>query len=163
VDDVTAVDVDLGRSVRWACGGCALRCMRGGGEPISLIVNKDGAYYLKFTMLHLWHFALAILLFLGVNWIGEHSSAFGYLRLSLHVGEVPAPAFNFVLKALAPTVYIIIVSTVCYVLKRENLVQGIWLVAAYYFVFRLLFNIAFGRAALLDWFSLLTQAIVARK
>jgi hypothetical protein len=42
-------------------------------------------------MLHLWHFVLAILLFLGVNWIGEHSSAFGYLRPSLHVREVPAP------------------------------------------------------------------------
>jgi len=111
-------------------------------------------------MLHLWHFALAIPLFLGVNWIGDHSSAFGYLRLSLHVREVPAPAFNFVLKALAPTVYIIIVSTICYVLKRDSLVQGMWIVAVYYFVFRLLFNITFGRAALLDWFSVLRQALV---
>src|SRR5258707_2752362 len=111
-------------------------------------------------MLHLWYFLLAIFLFLGVNWIGEHSSTFGYLRLSLHVREVPAPAFNFVLKALAPTVYIIIVAAICYVLKRDSLVRGVWLVAVYYFAFRLLFNIAFGRAALLDWFSLLRQAIV---
>src|SRR5258708_1341577 len=111
-------------------------------------------------MLHLWYFLLAIFLFLGVNWIGEHSSTFGYLRLSLHVREVPAPAFNFVLKALAPTVYIIIVAAICYVLKRDSLVRGVWLVAVYYFAFRLLFNIAFGRAALLDWFSLLKPALV---
>ncbi len=111
-------------------------------------------------MLHLWHFVLAIVLFFGVNWIGEHSSAFGYLRLSLHVREVPAPAFNFVLKALAPTVYIIIVATTCYVLKRDGLVKNIWLVAAYYFAFRLVFNIAFGRVALLDWSSILRQTAV---
>src|SRR5258708_5814287 len=111
-------------------------------------------------MLHLWYFLLAIFLFLGVNWIGEHSSTFGYLRLSLHVREVPAPAFNFVLKALAPSVYIIIVAAICYVLKRDSLVRGVWLVAVYYFAFRLLFNIAFGRAALLDWFSVLRQATV---
>ncbi|MGO9085765.1 MAG: hypothetical protein ACLQBK_11100 [Candidatus Sulfotelmatobacter sp.] len=111
-------------------------------------------------MLHLLHFALAILLFFGVNWIGEHSSTFGYLRLSLHVREAPAPAFNFVLKALSPTVYIIIVSTVCYALRQDSLVRGIWLVAAYYFLFRLLFNIAFGRTTLIDWDSVLRQAIV---
>jgi len=101
-----------------------------------------------------------MLLFFGVNWVGEHSSTFGYLRLSLDVQDVPAPLFNFVLKSLAPTVYIIIVATTCYVLKRDSLVQGIWLVAVYYFVFRFLFNIAFGRAALLDWPSVLKQAAV---
>jgi hypothetical protein len=117
-------------------------------------------HIIQFNMIHLWHFALAVILFFGVNWIGEHSSTFGYLRLSLHVREIPAPAFNFVLKALAPTVYIIIVATTCYVLKRDSLVRDIWLVPVYYFAFRLLFNIAFGRAALLDWFSVLKQATV---
>ncbi len=109
-------------------------------------------------MLYLWQLGLAILLFLGVNWVGEHSSSFGYLQLSLHVRDAPAPLFNFVLKALAPTVYVIIIATICYLLNRDSLVRDIWLVAVYYFAFRLLFNIAFGRAALLDWPSVLKQA-----
>src|SRR5258708_31875243 len=106
-------------------------------------------------MLHLWYFLLAIFLFLGVNWIGEHSSTFGYLRLSLHVREVPAPAFNFVLKALAPTVYIIIVAAICYVLKRDSLVRAVSLVAVSYFSFPLLFNIPLSPAVPLTPFSLL--------
>jgi hypothetical protein len=38
--------------------------------------------------------ALAIILFFVVNWIGEHSSSFGYLQLSILPRMDQAPAFN---------------------------------------------------------------------
>jgi hypothetical protein len=104
--------------------------------------------------------ALAMFLFFAVNWIGEHSSTFGYLQLSLVPRSDSAPAFNFFLKALAPTAYIILVATAFYVFKWSGLVERIWLVAAYYFAFRILFNILLGRAPILNWVSTLTQASV---
>ncbi len=104
--------------------------------------------------------ALAIFLFFAVNWVGEHSSTFGYLQLSLRAKEDPAPAFNFLLKTLAPAVYIILAATGFYLIKRDSFVHHIWLVAVYYFSFRLLYNVALSRAALLNWFSILMQSVV---
>jgi len=111
-------------------------------------------------LLHGWYLLLAVLLFAIVNWIGEHSSSFGYLQLSLNIHEASAPLFNFVLKALAPTVYLVITAATCYALHLDFLVQGIWLVAAYYFGLRVFFNLAIGRAALLDWAAISRQTVV---
>ncbi len=103
--------------------------------------------------------ALAVLLFYLVNWIGKYSSAYGYLQLSLFVRADQAPAFNFILKTFAPTVFIIIVATTCYALNLTKVLPGIWLVVAYYFAFRILYNLILGRALLLNWLSLSIQCL----
>src|SRR3954466_13707384 len=105
-------------------------------------------------------FTLAVLLFFAINWVGEHSGTFGYLKLGLSVREDSAPAFNFLLKALAPTVYVILLATVFYAIYRDGLVRNIWLLSVYYFAFRLAFNLVLGRAALLNWFSVVGQSAV---
>lgn len=104
------------------------------------------------------HVALAILLFYIINWIGKHWSGYGYLQLSLFLRSDQAPAFNFILRALAPTVFIILVGTACYALHIDKVVPGIWLVAVYYFGFRLLYNLILGRGLLLNWLSLSVQS-----
>lgn len=106
------------------------------------------------------HLLLAILLFYAVNWIGRHSAAYGYLQLSLVAQTDQAPAFNFILKALTPAVFTILVSAACYALNLPRLISGIWLVTVYYFAFRLLYNLALGRALLLNWLSLTLQTTV---
>jgi hypothetical protein len=105
-------------------------------------------------------FTFAVLLFFAINWVGEHSGTFGYLKLGLNVREDSAPAFNFLLKALAPAVYVILLATALYAIHRDSLVRHIWLVAVYYFAFRLSFNLVLGRAALLNWFSVIGQSAV---
>jgi hypothetical protein len=105
-------------------------------------------------------FGFAVLLFYALNWIGRHSSAYGYLQLSLAVQSDQAPAFNFILKTFAPTVYIILISTGCYLLNLDKIVPGIWFVAIYYFGFRLLYNIVLGRYLLLNWVSLSVQTTI---
>ena len=109
------------------------------------------------TVVVMTHFGLAVLLFFSVNWIGEHSSTFGYLQLSLSVRRDVSPAFNFVLKTLAPTAYIVLVATIFYLLHRDPFVRKIWLVTVYYFGFRLFYNILMSRASLLNWFSVAIQ------
>ncbi len=105
-------------------------------------------------------FVLAVLLFFAINWMGEHSGTFGYLKLGLNVREDSAPVFNFLLKALAPTVYMILVATALYAGHRDGLVRNIWFLAIFYFAFRLAFNLILGRAALLNWLSVGSQSAV---
>ncbi len=106
------------------------------------------------------HVALAVLLFYAVNWIGKHSSAYGYLQLSLFVRTDQAPAFNFILKTFTPSVFIILVAAGSYVLNIGKFVPGMWLVAVYYFGFRVFYNLVLGRALLLNWVSLSFQTTV---
>jgi hypothetical protein len=106
------------------------------------------------------HVVLAILPFYSINWIGRHSTTYGYLQLSLMAQSDQAPAFNFVLKSLSPTVAITLVAALGYSLNVGTLVHDIWHVAIYYFALRITYNLVLGRALLLDWFSLSAQAIV---
>ena len=106
------------------------------------------------------HAALAILLFYVVNWIGKHSSAYGYVQLSLFVRSDQAPAFNFILKTFTPSVFIILVAASCYVLRLDKVVPGLWLVGVYYFAFRLVYNLVLGRARLLNWLAVSAQSVL---
>ena len=62
-----------------------------------------------------------------------------------------APAFNFLYRSFSPVAYITVVSAVLYKLEKDWMVQDIYLVVIYYFVFRLIFNLATGRGMLLNW------------
>jgi hypothetical protein len=106
------------------------------------------------------HLCTAALLFFAVNWIGEHSSSYGYLQLSLFVKNDEAPAFNFILKSLAPAVYIILLGTALYSCNLEKFVARLWLVGPYYFGIRLAVNLLFERGRLLSWSAYGLQCIV---
>lgn len=97
------------------------------------------------------HFLLAIGLFVIVNWIGSHSIHAGYMRMSVLVKADEAPAFNFLYRSFSPVAYITLVSALSYKIQQEWIVKDIYLVVVYYFIFRLGFNLATGRARLLNW------------
>jgi hypothetical protein len=107
------------------------------------------------------HIALAVSFFYLLNWIGRHSVSLGYLQLSIFARQDEAPAFNFILRTASPTVFIIVVSAIMYAVGEDNLVKGIWRVVPIYFIFRALFNVAFGRARLIDWRSFISQGVIA--
>ncbi|MEX2111194.1 MAG: hypothetical protein WD802_11350 [Gemmatimonadaceae bacterium] len=101
--------------------------------------------------LHVVHLLHAILLFFAVNWLGGHAISAGYLQLSLFARADEAPAFNIVFRVLSPLVFLILVAVFWHAIGLSELVKGIWLVAAYYVLFRWTFNIVVGRASLLNW------------
>lgn len=102
--------------------------------------------------------ALAILLFYLINWMGRHSSGLGYMQLTLFVRPDEAPAFNFLLRALSPAVFVIVISAALYAARLDGLVVQIWSVAALYYGFRLTYNVILGRARLMNWPLFLGQA-----
>lgn len=107
------------------------------------------------------HLLLAVCLFFILNWIGNNSIHAGYIRMSVLAKDDEAPAFNFIYRAFSPVVYITIVSAISYKLHQEWLVKDIYLVVAYHFAFRLVFNIAMGRARLLNWLTQLSYILVS--
>jgi membrane protein DedA with SNARE-associated domain len=63
-------------------------------------------------MIFIVHCALALGLFLLINWIGKNSRSLGYISLGLFIQRDEAPAFNLALRLLGPLVYITIIAAV---------------------------------------------------
>jgi len=98
------------------------------------------------------HLILAIILFFGVNLLGQYSpSSLKYYQLNLLSESDDAPAFNFLIRVLTPSVYLIIISSLFYYIKYDWLVNDIFKVSLYYIIIRLLFNIAINRYYLISW------------
>lgn len=107
------------------------------------------------------HIVLAICFFYILNWIGQHTVSLGYVQLSIFARQDEAPAFNFILRTASPVVFIIVVSAIMYAVGADNLVRGIWHVVLFYYIFRAIFNIAFGRARLINWKPFISQGVIA--
>jgi len=103
-----------------------------------------------FLMLLLYT-ALALSLFLIVNWIGRHSISRGYRSMELLPRPDEAPALNTAIRVLTPTVFIILAATALYEIGWGDLVAKIYVVAIIYVAFRWAFNIAWDRLLLLNW------------
>ncbi|HAD98202.1 MAG TPA: hypothetical protein DCG19_12400 [Cryomorphaceae bacterium] len=97
-------------------------------------------------------FGLGVVLFFIINWIGKHSYSIGYMSISVFAKVEEAPAFNFLIRVLTPTVYLIISASVLYALKLDKYVDQYYLVSLYYIIFRLSFNLLTGRGLLLNWY-----------
>lgn len=110
-------------------------------------------------MTFLLHALFAILLFYLINWIGHYSSTFGYTQLSILVRPDEAPAFNFLIRALSPSVFLILLAVCLYTARLDGVTVGIWKVAIYYYAFRLLFNVALARVSLINWTTFGPQAV----
>jgi hypothetical protein len=94
---------------------------------------------------------LAILLFFLINWIGEHSYSFGYMKMSLVVKREEAPAFNVLISVLTPVVYIIIVSAILYYFSLDKYVVNIFWVNIFYIFIRLIIVTLHSQNSLLNW------------
>ncbi|MCE1226871.1 MAG: hypothetical protein LWW87_10355 [Geobacteraceae bacterium] len=99
----------------------------------------------------LFYTALALSLFLIVNWIGRGSVAIGYNSMELLPTSDDAPALNVSIRVATPIVFTIIAATLLYEIGWGIFVAKIYIVAIIYVVFRWIFNIAYGRRLLVNW------------
>lgn len=104
-----------------------------------------------FTIVTVSHLALAVLLFFGVNWIGEHAEEFGYASTTLFEDAKENVALNFFLRAMSPAVFIIALSALSVAIGRPEWRLGIHWVAIYYYVFRAGVIIVLNRQRLISW------------
>lgn len=97
------------------------------------------------------HIALALMLFLLINWIGRHSRMTGYMGLHVIYRLDEAPAVNAAIRIGGPWAFLVLTSALLYTAQLDWYVEGFYRVAIYYVVFRLVFNVAYGRVLLLNW------------
>lgn len=97
------------------------------------------------------HLILAVLLFFIVNWIGRNSIFVGYQQLSVVFEENSAPAFNFLFKVLAPTVYLILCVALFQSVEFNVLTRRCYLIVVYYWAIRFVWNLLANRWILFDW------------
>jgi hypothetical protein len=98
------------------------------------------------------HIVLAIVLFFGVNLLGQYSpSNLGYYQLTTFLETEEAPGFNFSIRVLTPTVFTILISAFFYSVGLDNYIFNIYLTTVYYVIFRTIFNIVIGRSKLINW------------
>lgn len=103
--------------------------------------------------LHLISFALAIVLFYLVNWIGAKSKPLdlGYVQMSVGLQDDTAPLFNYLFKVLAPIVYIILLAVLFQQFGWNHLCEHLYLVVVYYWIYRFLYITVRGQLPLLNW------------
>lgn len=112
-------------------------------------------------ILFLTHFVLGVGLFVILNWIGRHSVHAGYIRMSVLAKADEAPAFNFLYRSFSPVAYITVVAALLYKVEQDWIVQDIYKVVIYYFIFRLAFNLLTGRGMLLNWVTQCAYILVS--
>jgi hypothetical protein len=104
---------------------------------------------------------LAVLEFFVLNWLGKHSIASGYHRISFIQSVEDSPLFDVVFRVLAPTVFLVVTAAVWYAVGLDVAVVHYWWVTVCYFAVRWAFNVVMGRAGLLNWTKQVVVAIAA--
>jgi len=66
------------------------------------------------------HVALALALFLVLNWIGKHAETQGYLTLNLFLKRDEAPAFNLLFRIFGPIIFIILAASLLYAANLDR-------------------------------------------
>lgn len=59
----------------------------------------------------IFQFGGALLLFFGMNWLGRHATELGYQSITLFEQKSESIALNFLIRAVSPSVFIILLST----------------------------------------------------
>lgn len=101
-------------------------------------------------MNHLFYFAMAMALFVTVNVLGRNIGK-NYVSLGVLLKEEDSPAFNFLYRLAAPTVYILILASILIHIGQTEYLSKLYLVAIYYAAFRIFYNLLCGRFHIVNW------------
>lgn len=106
------------------------------------------------------HILLALVLFRLVNWLGEHATDFGYASTTLFEEPTESLALNFLIRALAPSVYVVALGAIAVASGYPELRVGVYWIAIYYYCIRAAYIFAVNMQLLVNWYRFFRHAIV---
>jgi hypothetical protein len=110
------------------------------------------AFFSNYTLtLAITHILVAIVMFFIINWIGAKSVSVGYLQMSMVIKDESYPAFNFLFKAIAPVILMVLFVALVQSINCEQLVSYCYLIVVYYWIFRFFVILIYGRLSLTNW------------
>lgn len=118
---------------------------------MEVIISEIFAGYCWYIAL--MHFALSVVLFFIVNWIGARAISVGYMQMNIVIQEDTAPAFNFLFKVLAPIVFIVLCAVGFEAIGLASFNKNIYFITIFYWAFRVLFVICTSRGKLTNWWE----------
>lgn len=97
--------------------------------------------------------ALALCLFLLVNWLGSKSGplGLGYVQISLSMQDDMAPVFNYLFKVLAPVVFMVLLYAFFQKCSLDCLNSYIYWVVIDYWLIRFIITMLKERLGLVNW------------
>jgi hypothetical protein len=106
------------------------------------------------------HILLALVLFRLVNWLGEHATDFGYASTTLFEEPTESLALNFLIRALAPSVYVVALGATAVASGYPELRVGVYWIAIYYYCIRAAYIFAVNMQLLVNWYRFFRHVIV---
>lgn len=97
------------------------------------------------------HVVAAIFMFLIVNWMGAKSISIGYMQMSIVVEEESFPAFNFLFKAIAPVIIMILFVALAQAVHFDSFTVHCYLIVVFFWLIRVSVVILYGRGSLTNW------------
>lgn len=94
---------------------------------------------------------LALVLFMLVNKIGEHATEFGYASSALFEEPNESLAFNFFIRALTPSVFMVALSAMAVAAGHADLRIGSYWIAIFYYIIRAAFILLMNMQKLVSW------------
>ena len=101
----------------------------------------------------LFHMLTAIFMIFIINRMGEKSVSIGYMQMSIVVEEESHPAFNFLFKAIAPVIIMILFVALAQAVHFESFTVNCYLIVVYYWIIRVCVVILYGRGSLTNWIT----------
>jgi hypothetical protein len=104
--------------------------------------------------------AIALGIFLGLNWVGRHSAHLGYETPSLFDSANGSIALNFVIRSFAPTVIMIVTASAFIKAGFPHLTDNIYRAIIGYFLIRVGYVILWNRSQIVSWPKITFQCAV---
>jgi hypothetical protein len=115
---------------------------------------------ISFSILTIGHFLAGLALYFIINWIGRHAVDFGYHSTSIFEDDDSSLALNLFVKAVLPTVFIVVLAASVVAFGLPELRIGIVRVVYFYFLIRLFAVLILDRAFLLSWWKFVAHAAI---
>jgi len=97
------------------------------------------------------HMAIAIFIFFLINWMGSKSVSIGYMQISIDMEEESSPAFNFMFKAIAPVIIMILFVALAQAMHFDSYIVHCYLIVVYYWLIKICVVMLYGRGSLTNW------------
>ena len=90
-------------------------------------------------------------MFFIINWMGSKSVSIGYMQISIDMEEESSPAFNFMFKAIAPVIIMILFVALAQAMHFDSYIVHCYLIVVYYWLIRICVVMLYGRCSLTIW------------
>jgi hypothetical protein len=102
-------------------------------------------------------FGGALFLFFTMNWLGRHATDLGYQSITLFEQKSESIALNFLLRAVSPTIFIILISAISTQIGIGYYTRYTFGIILIYYVIRIIYIFLWSKQGIVNWIKIFIQ------